>query len=68
MVPSRNNTLIQRRKFVRNAIERRAPDPSEICALESEVEFGRFGIRSVSATVGINRSIFNYPIDWTWTV
>jgi DNA-binding transcriptional LysR family regulator len=35
----------------------RLPDPSEICALEFKAEFLRFEIRSVSATIGIDRLI-----------
>jgi len=38
-------------------MKNRLPDPSEICALEFELEFRRFGIRSVSASIDINRPI-----------
>jgi hypothetical protein len=38
-------------------MKNRLPEPSEICALELKGEFRRFGICSVSATIGINWSI-----------
>jgi hypothetical protein len=39
-------------------MKNRLSDPSEICALEYKGEFRRLGICSVSATIGIDRSIF----------
>ena len=45
-------------------MKNRLPDPSEICALEFEGEFRRFGIYSVSATIGGNRSIFDTFRDY----
>jgi hypothetical protein len=38
----------------------RLADPSEICALEFKGEFRRFGICSVSATIGTDRSNFKF--------
>jgi hypothetical protein len=35
-------------------------DPSEICVLEFKGEFRRFGICSVSATIGTDRSNFKF--------
>ncbi|ESW87697.1 hypothetical protein X772_11580 [Mesorhizobium sp. LSJC280B00] len=40
-------------------MKNRLPDPSEICALEFKGEFRRFKICSVSATIGIDWSIFD---------
>jgi hypothetical protein len=34
------------------------PDPPEICALEFKGKFRRFGICTVSATIGIDRLVF----------
>jgi hypothetical protein len=39
-------------------MKNRPPDPSEICALEFKGEFRGFGNCSVSATIGIDWSIF----------
>jgi hypothetical protein len=39
-------------------LKNRLPDPSEICALDFKHEFRRFRICPVSATIGINWSIF----------
>jgi hypothetical protein len=40
-------------------MENRLLDPSKICALEFKGEFRRFKIRSISATIGIDRSDFD---------
>jgi hypothetical protein len=40
-------------------MKNRLPDPSEIFALEFKGEFRRFKISSVSATIGIDLSIFD---------
>jgi len=40
-------------------MKNRLPDPSEICAVEFEGQFRRFGICSVSGTMGNDRSIFD---------
>jgi hypothetical protein len=40
-------------------MKHRLSDPSEICALEFKGEFRRFGICTVSATIGIDRLIFD---------
>ncbi|MGC2833822.1 MAG: hypothetical protein WA238_06455 [Methylocella sp.] len=40
-------------------MKHRAPDPSEIYALDFEEEFRRSAICSVSATIGIDRPIFH---------
>jgi hypothetical protein len=40
-------------------MKNRLPGPSEIRDLDFKREFRRLGIRSVSATVGINRLIFD---------
>ncbi len=36
----------------------RLSDPSEVCALDFEGEFRRFTICSLSATIGVDRTIF----------
>lgn len=46
----------QRKLFLR-MMNNRLPDPSETRALEFKGEFRRFGICSISTTIGINRSI-----------
>jgi hypothetical protein len=40
-------------------MKNRLADPSEICALEFKGEFRRFKICSISATIGIDWSIFD---------
>jgi hypothetical protein len=52
------NALTRQRKFFLHTVENRLYDPSEICALDFKREFLRSAICSVSATVGIDRSIF----------
>jgi hypothetical protein len=56
---SYGNALIFQCKFFRRKAENRLPDPSEICALDFKGEFRRFGICTVSPTIGINWSIFD---------
>jgi len=56
MVPGYGKALIFQCKFFLCTRENHLPDPSKICALEFKSEFRRFGIYSVSATIGINRS------------
>jgi hypothetical protein len=58
IISSDRNALNSVHKFFLDTMKNRLPDPSEICVLESKAKFGRFGIRSISATVGINWSIF----------
>jgi hypothetical protein len=58
IVLSHDNALIFQRKFFPRTMKNRLPDPSEIRALEFKGEFRGFRIRSVSATIGINRLIF----------
>ena len=58
IILSYGNALIFRCNFFLRTSKNRLPDPSEICALDFKREFHRFGIRSVSATIGINWSIF----------
>jgi hypothetical protein len=53
--------LTQHSKFFPRTTKNRLPDPSKICAFDFKGKFGRFGICSVSATIGINRSIFVSP-------
>jgi hypothetical protein len=53
------NALTCRRKFFLQTMKHRAPDPSEICALDFEEEFRRSAICSVSATIGIDWPIFH---------
>jgi len=52
------NALICRRKSFPCTAEHRAPDPSENCALQFKGKFRRFGICSVSGTIG--RSTFRF--------
>jgi hypothetical protein len=52
------NALKFRRKFFQCTLKHRAPDPSEICALDFKENFRRFAIWSISATIGIDWSIF----------
>jgi hypothetical protein len=60
---SHGNALIFQRKFFLRTLEHRAPDPSEICALEFKGEFRRFGACLVSATIRIDWSIFEISGD-----
>jgi hypothetical protein len=39
-------------------MKNRLPDPPEICALEFKGKFRRFGIGTVSATIGIDQLVF----------
>jgi hypothetical protein len=58
MILDHGNALIFQRKFFLRTTKNHLPDPSESCALEFKEEFRRFRICSVSATIGIDRSIF----------
>jgi hypothetical protein len=58
IVLSDGSALIFQRKFFQHARKNRLPDPSEICALDFKRHFRRSVICSVSATIGIDRSIF----------
>jgi hypothetical protein len=60
MVLSHGNALIFQRKFFLRTAKNRLTDPSEIFALDFKHEFRRSAICSVSATIGINRSISEY--------
>jgi hypothetical protein len=42
-------------------MKNRLPDPSEICTLEFKGKFRRFGIGTVSATIGIDWLVFLTP-------
>ena len=53
---SHGNALIFGANFFPCTAEHHAPDPSEICALQFKEKFRRFGIGSVSGTIGIDRS------------
>jgi hypothetical protein len=53
-----HNALIWQRKSFPPTTKNRLADPSEICALDFARQFPRFRICQVSATIGINRSIF----------
>jgi hypothetical protein len=53
-----DNALIWLRKPFLRTSKHRIHDPSEIRALEFKGKFRRFGICSVSTTIGSNRSIF----------
>ena len=59
MAPNDDNILIYHHNFFRLPAKNRLPDPSEIRALEFKREFLRFGICSVPATIGIDRTIFD---------
>ena len=54
---SHGNALIFQRKFFLHTLERRAPDPSEISALDFKEEFARFAFFSVLQTIEIYRPI-----------
>jgi hypothetical protein len=58
IVLSHGNALNFQRKFFLCATKNRLTDPSENRALEFKGEFRRFGIRSVSATIANDWSIF----------
>jgi hypothetical protein len=53
-----HNALIWQHKSLPPTTKNRLADPSEICALDFARQFPRFRICQVSATIGINRSIF----------
>jgi hypothetical protein len=57
IVLSDDNALIYRRIF-RRAAKNRLPGPFEIRALDFKQEFRRSAVSSVSATIGIDWSIF----------
>ena len=63
ILSTHRNALIYKRKFFLRTLEHRAPDPSEIFALEFKGTIGRFEICLVSATIGIDRSIFLKSIE-----
>ncbi|HEY6257042.1 MAG TPA: hypothetical protein VIY51_14750 [Xanthobacteraceae bacterium] len=50
--------MICQHKVFLHLSKNRIPDPSENRALEFKGEFRRFGICSVSTTIGTNRAIF----------
>jgi hypothetical protein len=58
IVLSGDNALIFHLKFFLRKAKSRLPDPSKTPALDFKEEFRRFAICSVSATIGIDRSIF----------
>jgi hypothetical protein len=58
MIFVHGNALKFRRKFFQCTLKHRAPDPSGICALDFKENFRRFAIWSISATIGIDWSIF----------
>jgi hypothetical protein len=53
------NALISQRNFFLRMSKNRLPDPSEIYASDFAREFPRFENSLVSATIGINWSIFD---------
>jgi hypothetical protein len=55
---SDHNAFIQQREFFPRTTKNLLGDPSEICALDFAEQFPRFRICSISATIGIDRSIF----------
>jgi hypothetical protein len=59
IVSTHRNALILCRKFFPCAAKDRLADPSEIRALDFKQEFRRSAICSVSATIGVDRSIFS---------
>jgi hypothetical protein len=59
IIPWHDNVLICQHKVFLHLSKNRIPDPSENRALEFKGEFPQFGIRSVSATIDIDRSIFD---------
>jgi len=52
------NALKFQRNFFQRTLKHRAPDPSEIFALDFKEKFRQFAICLVSATIGIDWSIF----------
>ena len=60
IVLSHRNTLNFQRKFFQRATKNRLADPSENRALDFKHEFRRHAICSISATIGINRSILEF--------
>jgi len=52
------NALTFQRKFILHATRNRLTDPSKILVRDFKQEFRRSAIGSVSATIGIDRSIF----------
>jgi hypothetical protein len=61
MVSGYRNALIYLRKFFPCTMKNRLPDPSEIFILEFKGKFRRFGIGTVSATIGIDWLVFLTP-------
>jgi len=59
---SHGNALIQLRKYFPHTIKDRSPDPSKIWALEFKLQFRRFEVSSISATIDDDRSIFTSSI------
>jgi len=64
-LPWNDNALTSQCKFFLSTTKNRRADPSEICALEFKGKFRRFGICSVSGTIGIDRSIFRRRLRHT---
>jgi hypothetical protein len=65
------NALTFQRKFFLLATKNRLADPSKNHALDFKHEFGRSAVCSVSATIGINRSILADSarmIGWTRSI
>src|SRR5271154_4910635 len=54
------NTLMLRRKICRHTVEHRQANSSKIYTFDFAREFPRLEICSVSATIGISRSIFGF--------
>jgi hypothetical protein len=52
------NALNFQRNFFLCAMKNRLADPSEICALDFKHDFGRSAVRSISATIDNDWSIF----------
>jgi hypothetical protein len=61
IVLSDGSALIFQRNFFLRTKKNRLPDPPKICALDFKREFAPFAISSVSATIGIDWSIFGSP-------
>lgn len=57
-LPQESNKLTYIEKLFLCILKNRVPNPSENRALALKGEFQRFGICSVSTTIGIKRSIF----------
>jgi hypothetical protein len=62
----RGNALDFQRKFFLRTTKNRLADPSENCALDFKREFRRSAICSMSATIGIDRSIFLNSVSHRW--